>query len=637
MFRRRVYGLLAAHDLFVAALGVVLLCYYLLTPGIFQGKASGDGFLGFMYLPGLLFHHSLDLRFTVPEQVPALGIEVTGRSANPCPIGPAFIWAPTYLLGLLLQKLHIVPTASAQRFGQNPADYLFAGLGALLFGQIGIAAMFRVLRRWLGVSAARFGTVTAVLATPLCFYLITQPLYQHACAFAAVALFLELWDAYDSSAAPVPKRQEILLGALAGVCMLMRLQEAIVLLLPGSTLLRRLVSAVRAGDRQALGGTLLAGVLVLGTAAAVFLPQVGVWFYFYGSLRLPQLPGHMRWWEPGLVETLFSLRAGLFPWVPALYLALPGLLLPPLRQRGLGLRLLLLFLCGFFVNAAAWDFHGSWAFGPRRFTDATPIFAAGLASTFAYLGQRRRLGSYVLIACAVVLVAYNGLLMELVRLRRVKSSSSGAFPAAEWVRWAKGPAWLEHALTRFGYPFAQPASLIYALAYHIPPSAFEGIVGNYFLERDWRVRAFIVGPTGTSLRSPSPYVFPEPPGTDLTRLRVLIPLYTREPLHLQLRLLPGSTDTDASSRMTLTWNGTPLPLRRDGPYLSSLLYTAEVPAEIVHSRARLNEVTLAAPRELVLDHLELASYVPWWQGPTPKAPTRPARNFYPNRNLKVTR
>lgn len=594
---RRLYSLLAAEDPVIAALGAVVLLYYLLTPGIFEGKASGDSLFGFMYLPGLIFHGSLDLRYTLPDRVPYLGTEPTGRVANLCPIGPTFIFAPTYLVGLLLQKLRLVPTPAGQRFGHSHVDFWFAGLGALLFGQVGVAVTFRLVRRWLGTAASRLGTASAVLATPLCFYLVTQPLYQHACAFTCVALFIDRWDRLRSEE-PGPLGGWALLGALAGLAMTMRLQEGTVLLLPALTLFARLWTR---GRWAAVGR----GLLVLASAAVAFLPQVFAWLYFYGHARPPQPPGHMRWLQPAVVETLFSMRAGLFPWVPLLYIALPGLLLRPLRRLGLTLPLVLLFLAGFWVNASAWDFHGSWAFGPRRFTDATPLFAAGVASAFVWLrGRRARLA---LVVAVVGLITYNALLMELVRTRKVKSSAGGAYPAAEWIRWAHGPAWLGQAFTAVGYPFAQPAGWLYSLIYHIPPSASEGILGNYLMERDWRIRSAIIGSSTVPLSAPSPYLFVSkdaPP--ERQSLRLLLPLYTREPLRLRLHIKepagPGPID--------LTWNGEPLRFAepQTGP-----VRVVDVPANIVHARARFNDVQLTAPRGLALDRLELISVEPWWQ------------------------
>lgn len=605
---RRLYSLLAADDPFTAALGAVVLLYYVLTPGIFEGKASGDSLFGFMYLPGLFFHGSLDLRYTLPDRVPYLGTEPTGRVANLCPIGPAFVWAPTYLLGLLLQKLRLVSTPAGQRFGHSQIDFWFAGLGALLFGQLGIAAMFRMVQRWLGTAAARLGTAAAVLATPLCFYLVTQPLYQHACAFTCVVLSIDRWDRLRGPESQDRPWQWGWLGALGGLAMTMRLQEGIVLLLPALTLLARLGLAARRGDGQALLAAIGRGLLVLALAALAFLPQLLAWIYFYGHARPPQPPGHMRWLEPAIVETLFSMRAGLFPWVPLLYLALPGLLLRPLRQLRLSLPLGLLFLAGFWVNASAWDFHGSWAFGPRRFTDATPIFAAGLGSAFVWLGRRGAARVLVVVAVAA-LIAYNGLLMELVRTRRVKSSAGGAFAAAEWVRWAQGPSWLGRALTAVGYPFAQPASWIYSQVYRIPPAASEGILGNYLMERDWRIRSFIIGSSAVPLSSPSPYLFVSknpPPGTQV--LHLILPLYTREPLRLRLHV--KQPQPAGGPALQLSWNG--VSLRFAEPARGPVL-TAEVPAANVHSRGRFNEVTLSAPQGLALDRLELISYKPWWQ------------------------
>lgn len=610
---RRLYCLLADADPCIAALFALLLLYYVLTPGIFEGKASGDGLLGFLYLPGFALHHSPDLRFTVPDRIYSLGVETTGRVANPCPIGPVFIWAPFYLLGLLLQKLHVVTTPAAQRFGQTTVDYFVAGLGTLFFAQMGIAATSRFVRRHMGPGRgpARFAIVVAVLATPLCFYLVTQPLYQHGCAFAAVALFIERWDAWALASSNKDGygtwRDALWLGTLGGIAMLMRIQEAIFLFLPGLTLLGHLGRALRQRNGPAALAVFLQGALILLAAALLFLPQALLWLYFYAALKTPQASGHMRWTDPAFIETLFSLRAGLFPWVPALYVALPGLLLFPLRRHAIGARLGVVFLLCLWINASAWDYHGSWAFGPRRFTDCTPIFAAGLASAYAWLRDKRRLYPFLLASWASLLLAYNGLLMEAVRTRRIKSSSSGAYPAAQWARWLHAPPAIEKALARFGYPFAQPAGWLYAAWYSIPPSAFEGIVGNYFLERDWRLRSYIIGPRSVSLREPSPYLFRDrgqTPGTEQRRL--LLPLYIREPLEVRLRPTSHTLPLSAAD-IRVVWNGHPLPLSLEKGMLG-----ARVPAEWIHSRARLNQVMLEAPRAALPDSLELVSYTDWW-------------------------
>lgn len=597
-------------DVSLFVLFVLVLVYYAATPGIFEGKASGDGLFGFMHLPALFLHGTLDLRATMPDRVGQFGLGLTGRAPNPCPIGPDLFWIPSYLLGLLLQKLHILHGSKAVHgpelgFGKTPVDFWMAGLGTVLYVTVGIAALYRLLVRHVSIAAARFGVWLSALATPVCFYVVTQPLYQHGASFATVALLIERWEALLGAGDPEKTaaaswRDYALLGALCGLAMLTRMQEGIWLLLPAISIAESLIGALRRRDDAVVRRLIVHGLCVLLFAFLVFSPQLAVWRYYYGMFSVPQPRGHMRWLEPALVETLFSLRSGLFPWVPVLYLAVPGLLLRPLRK--VSLRLLPLFLFELWINASAWDFHGSWAFGPRRFTDAMAIFAVGLAALYEALrGQRSR---RALVVVATALVLYNVLLMELVRTRRIKSSSAGAYPFATWVTLAKGPAWLSRVFATVGYPFAQPASAIYAALYRIPPAAVEGILGNYFLERDWRVRSAVTL-TYVPLVQPSTYYFPAS-GVDAQavgqRGKVIIPLYTQEPMRVHLSL--SSADL---GEPTATWNGHPLSFLRRGARLQ-----VDLPRQWVHSRAWWNELRIEAPPGQQVLRVDLQSIEKWW-------------------------
>ena len=393
---RRLGRVFTAGDPILTLLVLAVVVYYRASRGIFQGKASGDGFFGFMMLPGVILHHTFDLGVPAPEWAAVIGRETTGLVANGCPIGPAILWTPTYLLGLGLDRLAavpvlgtllrlLVPTLHASPFtGRETADFYMAGLGSLAAGLFGVRLTFTLVARKLGVAAARFGVIGAVAATPLMFYLVTQPLYQHACAFFGVALLLERWDAWRGQ---MTLGRWAALGALGGVAMLMRQQEGLFFLLPAIDALAELAQAVRGLDGRRLGRTLLGGMLFLGCAILVYAPQLLLWRHYYGSLRPPQEPGHFIWWNPAVIEALFSTRAGLFPWVPVLYLAVPGLLLARRRLDGLVWRLGLVFALELWLNASVWDYHGSWAYGPRRYTDAAGIVALGLGGMYVTLGS----------------------------------------------------------------------------------------------------------------------------------------------------------------------------------------------------------------------------------------------------------
>lgn len=629
----------------LALLAVALVVYYRATRGIFQGKASGDGFFGFLMLPGVILHHSFDLAAAAPEWAGVLGRERSGLVANGCPIGPALIWTPTYLLGLLFDKLAavpglgaalrlLVPTLQAQPFtGRQESDFYMAGLGSLAAGLVGLRLTFALVARKLGVAAARFGVVGAAAATPLAFYLVTQPLYQHACAFFGVALLVERWDAWRGPGGMTLGRWAGL-GALGGVAMLMRQQEGLWFLLPGLDALTELARALRRGELMRAGRTVLGGALFLGVALLVYSPQLLLWRHYYGALRPPQEPGHFLYWNPALVESLFSMRAGLFPWVPVLYLAVPGLLLARRWLGGLALRLGLVFALELWLNASVWDYHGSWAYGPRRYTDAVGIVALGLGGAYVVVtqGAWARFGPWArrgLVAALALLVMGNVVLMELVRVRRVKSASAGAYPAAMWAHWAGAPEAVVRLLDRVGYPFMQPVNALYALRYRMPIAHAEGLLGGYLMERDWKVRSVILS-RGFGFAEPQWYVVDgikrpaRPPFAGgmvqvESQVRVLVPLMAREPLKL---FLSGDLKGQGAA-VRVTWNGTPVTAHartpedapKDAKEPAPLEWLdIEVPESVVHSRARLNELILSnLPEGTRLKRLDFAPVKDWWR------------------------
>ena len=71
------------------------------------------------------------------------------------------------------------------------------------------------------------------------------------------------------------------------------------------------------------------------------------------ALRTPQPHGHMRWLDPAIIAAIFSMRGGLLPWVPVLYLFVPGLFLARRPLAGLAGPLLALFAVELWVNASA--------------------------------------------------------------------------------------------------------------------------------------------------------------------------------------------------------------------------------------------------------------------------------------------
>jgi len=64
---RRVVEWLTCGDRWVGIAMLVLVVYYVTTRGVFQGKASGDGWFGFQYLRAIVFFHTIDMKGPLPE------------------------------------------------------------------------------------------------------------------------------------------------------------------------------------------------------------------------------------------------------------------------------------------------------------------------------------------------------------------------------------------------------------------------------------------------------------------------------------------------------------------------------------------------------------------------------------------
>ena len=184
------------------------------------------------------------------------------------------------------------------------------------------------------------------------------------------------------------------------------------------------------------------------------------------------------------------------------------------------------------------------------------------------------------------------------RTRRTKSSSAGAYSAATWIRWAKGPDWLARTLERTGYPFLQPASALYAVAYQTSLHSVENILGNFVNERDWRIRDYVLTPLLTS---------PSEAGSNVAaRVRVLVPLVVSEPLRL---ILEG----DFRGRglgVIVRFNGRRLVVQ--GSPASQLVFLIE--QSVVKARPLWNELVIEGlPDGTQLQRITVQSTSRWWK------------------------
>jgi hypothetical protein len=455
-----------------------------------------------------------------------------------------------------------------------------AGLGTLAMVLVGYRQIYVLLERRLGRNAARLGATVTIWVTPIAWYAVTQPMYQHGCAFGVVALLIERWDA---TLGQTSWRRFALLGALGGLAMSMRAQELLFLLLPGGEIVWRLA---RGPERRRW---LVGGVILGACAALAFLPQLWVWHYYTGRFSPPQIEP-LRWGMPMIVMTLFSTRAGLFPWSPIAYAAVLGLVLAR-RSRGLAAGLFVVFLLDLYVVACAWVPSGGYGYGARRLSDCAPLLGVGVALLYDRLAH---LGRRLLVGYAVFCVALCLFTMEMQRNHGVPSSGGYARTAAKYLEQAHAPVWMQRLFDRVGYPFVQPAGWIFAAWHRAPVSAFEGVVGNFQLDRDGQW--FTLLPDARVLPTDWDHRANLIEGFEVQRkdarvtgpARMLVSMFAREPATVKL----VGAIPDGPARVT--WNGAEVPAFRqpDGLRVN------------VAANPGVNELGVTLPVGTVLQKLE---------------------------------
>ncbi len=320
---------------------------------------------------------------------------LTGRPINFTPIGCALLWSPFYLLahaGVLAARA-LGSAVAADGFSlpyQAAACYASAA-----YGSLGLLLVHDALRRRFNEPAASWSVAAVWLASPLVYYMTLAPGFSHASSVFAVALLLWLSLRARDSGRPADWAGA---GAAAGLCGLIREQDALFLVIPVG-----LILAGAAGRR-------LISLLALGTTTVLaFAPQLLAYRASNGSFGPSKLVTRkMSFMSPHLADVLFDPGHGLFVWSPLLALCSVGLVLYAARRREpLALALSAALLLQVWINGAVLSWHQAGAFGSRRFVDSTALFAFGLAALLQALDSRRALAGAALAFC----VWWNGSLM----------------------------------------------------------------------------------------------------------------------------------------------------------------------------------------------------------------------------------
>ncbi len=339
---------------------------------------TSDGGLYFGYLRSLVFDGDLQIG---PELE---FLRQTGRHHYVVPIGPMAVWAPLYLAVYLVDTIARVlgwsaPPASAVELGLTGPYVRAALFTSFLLAAGGLVVMHLRLRREFPRLTALTATLLLYAGTTLLFYTIYEPSLPHPASFGLAALFVVYSERLTRDRS-LTGRDAILLGGLYGLMCVVRPQNALFIVFP-------IAWQSRALEKRLC----LRPVLLFALGAAPFALLQGAMAYALLSQQSYSLlgeGGYLRPWDSHWLDVLFSSWHGLFSWTPIAYVAFLGTLLYWRRNRRWSTAALAVFAAMCWVNGSAEDWHGSWAFGARRFTSTLVVLAPGLAAAVALVRKR---------------------------------------------------------------------------------------------------------------------------------------------------------------------------------------------------------------------------------------------------------
>jgi hypothetical protein len=450
----------------------------------FGARLQSDGFYYFAYLRSITFDH--DVEFSNDYRLLGLGDKPhlfeptpTGYAQSAWTIGPAIVWSPFFAAGhavaVRLNRTNPDVSTNGVSFPYRQA----VGVAGLFYALLGCWFCYRIAARFYPERLAAVATAITILGSFMIWYTVKEPTMTHAPSMAAVSAFVLGWLATRTEADggfARTTRQWIWLGLLAGVMTTIRWQNALFALLPAADSLVMLVTAWRSGHMRRVRRTLLVGALFTLSAIIGFLPQMIAWKAIYGSwLAVSPVGPQIRWWDPHLVDILFSSRNGLFSWSPILYLGAVGLVVFAARRPALGVPMLASLALMTYFNASVQDWWGSAGFGGRRFDGTIPLFTLGVATFGAWAVEAvRRHPGRVLAGAAALLALWNLALMS--------AAHQGVVRIGESVSFGDTSAAQTRTLHRwFGNPFTYPVSLYFALRNDAAPADYDLLGVNRFL------------------------------------------------------------------------------------------------------------------------------------------------------------
>jgi len=356
----------------------------------------------YAYLPATFIFNDLTFKFMndlPPDSGVTIWVETApnGKQIIRMTMGMAILWIPFFLAAHGFAHLMEVST-----LGYSWPYGLSIFLATLFYLFIGLLFLRKILIKYFSEIATSLTLILIVFATNLLYYVITESGMTHAYNFGLITAFIFYsmkWveclscttlknNGFEILSGNSGKKLKytIILGLLAGIIVLIRPVNILVLLFPALIGINSF-SAFRDRILKYWKLILMAGII----AFLVVLPQLIYWKIQTGHFLFNSYmdQGKFYFLKPQIINGLFSYRKGWLLYTPVMILALLGIIWLKKHIPGFSFPLILFLGINIYVVYSWWCWWYGGCYGSRPMIDIYGIMALPLAAFLDRIGKMK--------------------------------------------------------------------------------------------------------------------------------------------------------------------------------------------------------------------------------------------------------
>jgi len=387
----------------LSAAATVWLCNYL-----YLGKYEKNNLIiwdmkaYYSYLPACFIHHDLTFQFVdsnIYKEHNYFWVKsANGARVQKVSMGMAVLYSPFFFIG----HIHAYITGDEMDGWSVPYQF-WLGLSSIFYCILGLWLSSRLLTRFFSSGAVALSILAIGLASNLFYYTTVEGMLGHAYSLLLFTLMLELTIRFYQK----PNWGiTALIGLLAGLCVLVRPSNIIIIIIPalwGVTSWKSLV------ERLLFWWKRLPKLLLMGVLAFVaYFPQLAYWKYVTGDWFFYSYQDERFYLNnPHILSTFFSFRKGLFIYTPIMIFAFVGFFFLKRFVRIGFITIVIYSAVAIYMVSSWWCWWYGGSYSLRAYVESFAFWIFPLAAFFEVCIAKLKNKAWVLIACVVLFICHN--------------------------------------------------------------------------------------------------------------------------------------------------------------------------------------------------------------------------------------